>query len=40
MFLFVALLRKLRPKKLDTAIWRKVAGKSVSNNPERYCEWF
>ena len=40
MFLFVALLRKLRPKKLDTAIWRKVVGKSASNNPERYCEWF
>ena len=39
-FLFVALLRMLRPKKLDTTISRKVVGKSASNNPERYCGWF
>ena len=24
----------------NTAIWRKVVGKSARDNPERYCGWF
>ena len=24
----------------NTAIWRKVVGKSVRDNPERHCGWF
>ena len=25
---------------MNTAIWKKVVGKSVPDNSERYCRWF